>query len=137
MPRGPRWRSRRLEVALDALGRRADDGHAQSAASPRGASAQQASVRQRAPRGQNLRRIREVIDERPGATAGEISAATGIARPTVAATLGKLVGSGELVRSELPAGRVGFRRAHEATAAGTVGEDSASDETGAKAADSG
>jgi len=124
-------------VALEALGRSADDGHAQTAASPRGTRAQKISVRQRAPRGQNLRRIREVIDERPGATAGEVSAATGIARPTVAATLGKLVRSGELVRTVLPAGRVGFRRTHEATAAGTVGDDSAPDETGTKPAESG
>lgn len=56
--------SRRLEVALEALGWSAGDGHAQSAASPRGTRAQKVSVRQRAPRGQNLRRIREVIDER-------------------------------------------------------------------------
>ena len=126
--------SRRLEVALEALGRSGDDGHARTTASRRRTRPQKISARQRAPRGHNLRRIRKIIGERPGATAGEISAATGIARPTVAATLGKLVRSGELERSELPAGGVGFRRTREATAALTVSEDSAPDDAGTGAA---
>ena len=63
-----------------------------------------------------MRRIRAAIEERPGASAGEVASATGIARPTVATTLGKLVRDGELERSELPGGRVGFRasRSHDA-----------------------
>src|SRR5215211_7015157 len=94
--------SRRLEAALVALG------EARPEPRSRTRSARSSS---RAPRGENLRRIREVVAERPGATAGEIASATGIARSTVASTLGKLARDGELKRAELPSGRVGYRPA--------------------------
>ena len=67
------------------------------------------SLRSRAPRGENVRKVREAIAERPGATAGEVAAATGIGRATAATTLGKLARDGELERTTLPSGRVGFR----------------------------
>ena len=108
--RGAYEESRRLQAALDALGSGADR-------EPRGGSRPKPRARQtsrrtssRAPRGENLRRIRAAIEERPGASAGEVASATGIARPTVATTLGKLVKDGELERTELPGGAVGFRR---------------------------
>jgi DNA-binding IclR family transcriptional regulator len=50
-----------------------------------------------------------VARERPGATAGELAAATGIARATVSSTLARLVSSGALERTQLPGGGVGFR----------------------------
>ena len=109
--------SRRLEAALVALGdgastppvaaappaRRARSANGTRA--PRSRSASGA----RAPRGENLRRIRESVSQRPGATAGEIGVATGIARATVASTLGKLARDGELEKTDLPSGRVGYR----------------------------
>ena len=49
----------------------------------------------------------------PGRVAGEVASATGIARATVASTLGKLARDGELERADLPGGRVGFRRARQ------------------------
>jgi len=69
------------------------------------------SLRSRAPRGENVRKVRETIAERPGATAGEVAAATGMGRATAATTLGKLARDGELERTTLPSGRVGFRLA--------------------------
>jgi DNA-binding IscR family transcriptional regulator len=54
------------------------------------------------------------MGERPGATAGEVAAATAIARPTVASTLGKLARSGELETAELPGAGVGYRLARPA-----------------------
>jgi len=56
-----------------------------------------------------VQKVRETIAERPAATAGEVAAATGIGRATAATTLGKLSRDGELERTTLPSGRVGFR----------------------------
>ena len=103
--------SQRLEAALIALG-----SPSESTASParpqRGKRPNAgASSTTRAPRGENLRRIREAVADRPGASAGEIASATGIARPTVASTLAKLARDGEFERAELPSGRVGYRTA--------------------------
>src|SRR3954451_13401479 len=95
--------SQRLEAELAALG---DAPPSRSTGQSRAVEPRRPA---RAPRGENLRRIREAVAERPGATAGEIASATGIARPTVASTLGKLARAGELERTELPSGRVGYR----------------------------
>src|SRR4051794_40095365 len=107
--------SQRLEAALTALG----SARAAEASRPRATSRCASSSRSsaRAPRGENLRRIREVVAERPGATAGEIASATGVARPTVASTLGKLARDGELEKTKLPSGAVGYRPAASAPAA--------------------
>jgi DNA-binding MarR family transcriptional regulator len=88
----------------------------------------------RAPRGENLRRIREAIEQRPGATAGELASATGIARPTVASALGKLARDGELEKTKLPDAGVGYRNAREAD---RPAESAAAGEGGSKAAESG
>ena len=127
--------SRRLEAALAALDR-SRDSERPSAAPSRRTRRVKESTAKRAPRGQNLRQIREAIAERPGATAGEIASATGIARPTVASTLGKLVRDGELERTELPGGAVGFRAATGQATPGPVIADTSSEAVAADAAES-
>src|SRR4051794_30855253 len=120
--RGAYDESQRLEAALAALkvsagaARKIDGGSRPIKTRPR---AQQQSTR--APHGQNLRRIRAAVEERPGAPAGEIASATAIARSTVATTLGKLVRDGELERTKPPGGGVGFRRARRPDAARAEG----------------
>src|SRR3954464_12620101 len=101
--------SQRLEAALKALGsgRAAEPSRPPTAS--RSASRPRARSSARAPRGETLRRIRELVVERPGATAAEIASATGIARPTVASTLGKLARDGELEKTTLPSRAVGYR----------------------------
>ncbi len=101
--------SQRLEAALAVLERPESRTPADRPGLARNAS--RPSARSRAPRGENLRKVREIIAERPGATAGEVAAATGIARATAATTLAKLARDGELERTALPSGRVGFRAA--------------------------
>src|SRR3954468_5684931 len=111
--------SQRLEAALRALG----SGRAPEPSRPRTRSRRASRSRPpapaRAPHGENLRRIRAFVAERPGATAGEIAAATGIARPTVASTLGKLARDGELEKTTLPSRGVGYRPAASAPAVDT------------------
>ena len=111
--------SQRLEAALRALG----SGRAPEPSRPRATSRRASRSREpspaRAPHGENLRRIRAFVAERPGATAGEIAAATGIARPTVASTLGKLARAGELEKTTLPSRAVGYRPAASAPAGDT------------------
>src|SRR4051794_11782325 len=105
--------SQRLEAALAALG---DAPPSRSTGQSRAVEPRRPA---RAPRGENLRRIREAVAERPGATAGEIASATGIARPTVASTLGKLARDGELEKTTLPSRGVGYRPAASAPAVDT------------------
>jgi hypothetical protein len=88
--------AQRLEAALAALGSRETGdppARVRRASQPRKRSKARSA---RAPRGENLRRIREEIEQRPGATAGEVAAVIGIGRPTVASTLGKLAREGSL-----------------------------------------
>jgi hypothetical protein len=106
--------SQRLEAALRALGTGRAVEPSRPRATSRRASRSRARSSARAPHGENLRRIRAVVAERPGATAGEIAAATGIARPTVASTLGKLARDGELEKTTLPSRAVGYRPAASA-----------------------
>jgi hypothetical protein len=103
--------SRRLEAALSALGSGRAPEPSRPRATSRRASRSRARSSARAPHGENLRRIRAFVAERPGATAGDIAAATGIARPTVASTLGKLARAGELEKTTLPSRAVGYRPA--------------------------
>src|SRR3954451_4243535 len=102
--------SRRLEAALEALG----SGPAEERSRPRAPSRR--ASRSRAPRGENLRRVRELVAERPGATAAEIAAGTGIARPTVASTLAKLARDSELEKTTLASRAIGYRPAASAPA---------------------
>src|SRR3954471_16420208 len=109
--------SQRLEAALRALG----SGRAPEPSRPRATSRPAPRSRPRAParapHGETQRRIRAFVAEHPGATAGEIAAATGIARPTVASTLGKLAREGELEKTKLASGGVGYRPVASAPAA--------------------
>lgn len=121
--------SRRLEQALAALGPSSrsssrDGGGAATRRRSRPqatpgekaggarASGRAGSVRSRAAPGTNRERILALVRERPGATAGEIAEATGIARSTVTTTLKRLVDVGEVVRAERPGGPAGFH-AHD------------------------
>src|SRR3954452_9241995 len=94
----------RLQAALDALG----SARGPSTSTPAAPAPSPAPPRRTA-RGENRRRILEVIQDRPGASAGEVAQVTGIARPTAASTLSKLAADGEVERVERPAGGVGFR----------------------------
>jgi CRP-like cAMP-binding protein len=101
--------SLRLERALAALDQQGEpaDTPARRRRGRRGGSA--ARRRPRAAPGANRDAIVALARERPGVTAGEISAATGIARATVSSTVARLATSGALERTELPGGGVGFR----------------------------
>jgi len=101
--------TQRLQAALAALGQPESRTRARRRSTARRASKR--SLRSRVPRGENVRKVRETIAERPGATAGEVAAATGVGRATAATTLGRLARDGELERTTLPSGRVGFRLA--------------------------
>jgi DNA-binding MarR family transcriptional regulator len=48
------------------------------------------------------------VGERPGATAAELSVASGVSRPTIYAVLKSLTERGEIRRRDLPAGQVGY-----------------------------
>lgn len=104
----------RLRHALDAL--RAGPSHAGDSA----AAAQPARRRPgrrtsrsgrgaRAPRGSNLKAIVSHVAANPGATAGEIATATGIARGVVYSATSRLSSSGKLDREPKPDGQVGYR----------------------------
>ena len=54
------------------------------------------SFSRRAPRGQNRAAILALVGERPGVSVGEIASVTGIAKPTVYATVSKLKRDGTL-----------------------------------------
>ena len=101
--------TQRLQAALAALGQ--PESRRPASRPTVALRASKRSLSSRAPRGENVRKVRETIAERPGATAGEVAAATGIGRATAATTLGKLARDGELERTTLPGGRVGFRPA--------------------------
>src|SRR4051812_46482304 len=120
--RGAYEESRRLEAALKAFGSGRAPEPSRPKAPSRRASRSPARSSPRAPRGENLRRIRALVAERPGATAAEIASATGIARPTVASTLGKLARDGELEKTKLASGAVGYRPESAAVADSPVSE---------------
>jgi hypothetical protein len=104
-----------------------NDGVSQPAESPRrrarsgGAAGRRAGARDRAPRaprGANRAAVLAAARDRPGASAGELAAATGIGRPIVHALLNRLTERGELVRSALPSGGNGYALPPERPAAG-------------------
>ncbi len=64
--------------------------------------------RRRAPRGQNRERVLAVVAERPGASAAELSKASGIRRGVLYELLGRLVRSGDLRKEKLPGGVAGY-----------------------------
>jgi hypothetical protein len=101
--------SRRLEAALAAL----DAGRVEGSRASRPTRRQPAAC---APRGANRAAVLTVVGERPGVSAGQVTSATGIARPIATSTLAKLVADGGLERVELPGRTRGYRLAQKPTA---------------------
>lgn len=105
----------RLEAALRAL-----DGTEESAAPQslrrrrrRGTAtssrtAQRVTTRRRAPRGANREAVLRVVQERPGVTTADLSAASGVERNTLYALLSTLTKRGELEKVDAPGGKTGY-----------------------------
>jgi DNA-binding transcriptional ArsR family regulator len=106
---------RKALVALDPRGgsgpaRSASDGastRAPGASAPRSggssrstASRPRRSSGRRTPPGATKRRVLDALSDGSAKTAGEVAAATGVARGTVSTTLSKLVKTGEVVKAE-------------------------------------
>jgi len=73
---------------------------------PRGGTAK--AVRARAPRGANREAVLSVVRERPGVTASELAATSGVTGSTLYALLRRLTEQGVLVKRELPGGQSGY-----------------------------
>jgi hypothetical protein len=95
----------RLEAALAALG---GGGRAKPAPARRRRPAQA-----RAPRGANREAVLRVLEERPGASASELAAASGVGRTALYPLLSRLAERGEVVKEELPGGATGYRLQRE------------------------
>jgi hypothetical protein len=65
-------------------------------------------ARARAPRGANREAVLAVIRERPGVTASELAAASGVSGGTLYSLLGRLSARGELAKRDLPGGQTGY-----------------------------
>jgi hypothetical protein len=107
----------RLEAALRVLGEPerasrstpAKRSPAASAAGPPPApKPSPAKRRKHAPQGANRRAVLHTVNERPGASAGEIAAVSGVERSSLYALLARLVQAGELVKRDLPTGQSGY-----------------------------
>jgi hypothetical protein len=79
-------------------------------------SSRRPSTRTRAPRGANRDAIVNVVGERPGVSAAEISDVTKISRAVTYNTLAKLVEQGRIAKTELPGGQTGYKPAAPAPA---------------------
>ena len=75
-------------------------------------------VRARAPRGANREAVLAVVRDRPGVTASELAAASGVTGGTLYALLRRLADQGELVKRELPGGQTGYALASSEAAVG-------------------
>jgi hypothetical protein len=94
----------RLEAALAALG----DG----AAAPKPARRRR-SAQPRAPRGANREAVLRALEERPGASASELAAASGVDRTALYPLLNRLAERGEVTKEQLPGGATGYRLLRE------------------------
>jgi anti-sigma factor RsiW len=94
----------RLRRALSAL-RNEPDPSADFGSPRRGGNARGA---RRAARGSNLKAITEFVSANPGATSGEIAAATGISRGVVYSAVSRLTNAGKLARSPKGDGQVAY-----------------------------
>jgi hypothetical protein len=103
----------RLQAAERALGTTARTTHG----SRPGATRRRSSSVSRAPRGANKRKVYAAVGERPGATAAELSAASGVTKPLIYNITRDGVGRGELERQQLPSGAIGFKLATSGEAA--------------------
>lgn len=72
----------------------------------RGAATKQG---QRAPRGQNRERVVRAVGDRPGVTAPELAAVSGVKGGTLYALLRRLIEEGTMTKHELPGGDTGYR----------------------------
>jgi DNA-binding transcriptional ArsR family regulator len=72
-------------------------------------------TRAQAPRGANRAAVLAVVRERPGVTAGELAAASGVSGGTLSALLRRLTEAGVLEKRELPDGQTGYAVPAEAT----------------------
>src|SRR5215216_4621960 len=85
-------------------------------------------ARARAPRGANREAVLAVIRERPGVTASELAAASGVSGGTLYSLLRRLIEQGELAKRELPGGQMGYTlAADDADVKGGVGRDADSE----------
>lgn len=100
--------SQRLEAALDALEAERKTPRGSVGRARRGPTRPR-SAQPRARRGESQARILQVVGERPGVSAAEISASTGVARNTVTTTLQRLTSKQRVTKVELPSGGVGFQ----------------------------
>jgi sugar-specific transcriptional regulator TrmB len=89
----------RLEAALAALG------------TP--APTRRRPAQPRAPRGANREAVLRALEERPGASASELAAASGVDRTALYPLLSRLAERGEVTKEELPGGHTGYRLARE------------------------
>ena len=101
-----------------------------------------AAARGRAPRGANRTAVLEVIGERPGVSARELAAASGVGGGTLYALLRTLAERGEIEKHQLPSGYAGYTLAATPTttdpsAAADTPRDSVHDTAPAPAAHSG
>jgi DNA-binding transcriptional ArsR family regulator len=71
-----------------------------SAAAPAAATGADGAARARTAPGATKRAVLAALDSERALTAGEVAAATGLARPTVSTTLSKLATSGEIVKAQ-------------------------------------
>jgi hypothetical protein len=116
----------RLEAALRVLGEpdRTSRSAPRSAPAKRSAAASAAGPppapkpspakrRKHAAHGANRRAVLHTVSERPGASAGEIAAVSGVERSSLYALLARLVQTGELVKRDLPTGQAGYAPADQ------------------------
>ena len=80
------------------------------------AGRRRAGARGRAPRGANRAAVLAVIGERPGVSARELAAASGVSRGTLYALLRTLTEHGEVAAQPLPSGHTGYTLAATPTA---------------------
>jgi hypothetical protein len=110
----------RLEAALAALGDagpQGPDGATQPTA-PRTSSTSRRrratrGAGRRAPRGQNRERVLAAVGDRPGVTAPELAAVSGVKGGTLYTLLRRLVDEGALAKRELPGGDTGYTSGEE------------------------
>ena len=104
-------------AARRATGSRKPTARARSAATAEGRSAAKPGgraragarpARARAPRGANREAVLAVVRERPGVTARELAAASGVTGGTLYALLRRLTAQGELAKRDLPGGQTGY-----------------------------
>jgi hypothetical protein len=100
-------------------------GDAAKAAGARGSAK---PARARAPRGANREAVLAVVRDRPGVTANELAAASGVTGGTLYALLRRLTEQGELAKRELPGGQTGY-----ALATGDATVSGAESDAGARA----